>query len=41
MIEKKRIVRIAMRTTEAIISILKEELGENDENRQKKTKKVR
>ena len=30
-----------MRITEAIVNILKEELGESDENRQKKTKKVR
>ena len=41
MIEKKKIVRIAMRITEAIINILKEELGESDENGEKETKKVR
>ncbi len=39
--ERKRIVRIAMKITEAIIGILKDEFGEKDENRQKKIKKVR
>ena len=39
--DKNKIVRIAMRITEAIITILKEDLGEKDENRQKKTKTVR
>ena len=39
--ERKRIVRIAMKITEAIIGILKDEFGDKNESRQKKAKKVR
>ena len=39
--ERKKIVKIAVRITEAIIGILKDEFGEKDENKRSKTKKVR
>ena len=39
--ERKKIVRIAMKITEAIIGILKQEFGEKDENKRSKAKKVR
>ena len=39
--ESKQIVRIAMKITEAIIGILKDEFGDKNENQQKKAKKVR
>ncbi len=39
--ERKKIVKIAVRITEVIIGILKDEFGEKDENKQKKNKKVR
>ena len=39
--ERKKIVRIAMKITEEIIGILKQEFGDKNENRQKKAKKVR
>ena len=38
--ERKKIVRITMKITEAIIGIIKEEFGDKDENRQKKNKKI-
>ena len=39
--ERKKIVRIAMRITEAIIGILKDEFGEKMRINRSKTKKVR
>ena len=43
--ESKRMIRIAMRLTEAIIEILKEELNgkdkKRDANKQKKTSRIR
>lgn len=41
MIEKKKIVRIAMKMTESIIGILKDEFGDKNESRQESIKKVR